>query len=129
MTAIHTRRILCALAGLAMGLTIAVPAWAAFGAPPMQVLTGKVQNIDYLHHAITVNGQTYAVAANARFRGVAGFSVLHLGMPIAYTLGSASPTGQQADTPPPANADNPATPTQEAGPAVITSITWLPGGD
>jgi hypothetical protein len=126
MNAKRMTRLSSTLTGFLLGLVIAAPSWAAFGAPPAQVIKGTVQSIDYLHHAITVNGQTYAVASNARFSGVAGFSVLHIGMPIAYTLGSAAQTPGPGGMP--HNADGPAAQTEATGAAVIISITWLPGG-
>lgn len=117
------------LAGLLMLLTAAPPSQAAFGSVSQQAIKGTVQKIDYLHHAITVNGQTYAVAQHAQFSGVAGFTVLHIGMPIAYTLGSAVQDQVPGSLPPgPAQPSDPSGQAADAGPPVITSITWLPGG-
>ena len=134
MNATSTHKMLCIIAGLAMGLMVTAPSWAAFGGSPAQPIKGTVQSIDYLHHAITVNGQTYAVAQNASYSGVASFSVLHIGMPIAYVLGSSPPLGNSADDqdahvlpPGPAIGDPGMTQTDSA-PPVITSITWLPRG-
>lgn len=121
---------------LALMLSVAIgrPAFAALGATPEQAIKGTVQNIDYLHHAITINGQTYVVAPNARFSGVTGFSILHIGMPIAYVLGSSPVSGSssehhgpQALPPGPPSGDS-GMAQPDNGPPVITSITWLPGG-
>lgn len=132
----RTHKLLGSIAGGVLGLAISVPTWAAFGGSPGQAVKGTVQGIDYLHHAITVNGQTYTVAQNANFNGVASFSVLHIGMPIAYTLGGAPLSqvkgpGAMPATGPAAmhrGAEDPSAQTAEDGPQVITSITWLPGG-
>lgn len=117
----HTRTslVLVLAAALLLGFVSSPPAHAATGSPGAIVIKGTVQSIDYLHHAITVNKQTYVVAKNAKFNGVAGFSVLHVGMPIAYSLES-----------PPDNAvpGEPPTPSQTNGPPTISQITWLPGG-
>lgn len=107
------------LSVLLLGAAISAPAHASTATLPQTVAKGNIQNIDYLHHAITVNGQTYAVAGNAKFSGIGGFSVLHIGMPIAYTLGPAS-TDAAAN----GSTTDPASNT----PPVITHITWLPGG-
>ena len=134
MNAVHTSKLLKLLAGaLLLGLALAPSSWAAFGESPAQVLKGTVQSIDYLHHAITINGQIYAVAANASYSGVAGFSVLHIGMPIAYTLRDAGQFQESAtQLPPPSELPLPpgrtAKQTRNSGAAVITSIAWLPGG-
>ena len=134
MNTAHTSRLLSLLTAALLGLAMAPSCWAAFGGPPAQVLKGTVQSIDYLHHAITINGQIYAVAVNASYSGVAGFSVLHIGMPIAYTLRD---TGQFQESatqlPPPSELPPPppgstAKQTRNSGAAVITSIAWLPGG-
>lgn len=122
-------RLLSLLTGALLGVVMMPSSWAAFGTSPAQVIKGTVQSIDYLHHAISINGQTYAVAPNASYNGVAGFSVLHIGMPIAYTLGSAGQNqGPGALPPGPAQPDTPAAQAENSGPPVITSITWLPGG-
>ncbi|MGH8397368.1 MAG: hypothetical protein ACRETA_03880 [Gammaproteobacteria bacterium] len=104
-------------------------AMAVRGISPGQTIKGTVQQIDYLHHAITVNGQTYAVAPNAMFQGVAGFTTLNVGMPIQFTLGYGSTSqesGPGAMPPGPAPGD-PVTSANDS-PQVIVSITWLPGG-
>ena len=124
-----TSRMFGLLAGLLMLLAAAPPLQAAFGSVSQQAIKGTVQKIDYLHHAITVNGQTYAVAQHAQFSGVAGFTVLHIGMPIAYTLGAAAPNqGSGALPSGPAQPNDPPGQAADASPPVITSITWLPGG-
>jgi len=125
MNTTRAHRLLGIIAGLMLGSVVSLPTWAAFGGSPAQAFKGTVQSVDYLHHAITVNGQTYAVAENATFSGVASFSVLHIGMPIAYTLGDATQTQGPGATPPSGPA---AAQTENAAAPVITSITWLPGG-
>lgn len=108
-------------AALALACLLGAPAFAATGGavPDFKAHTGTIQNIDYLHHAITVNGHTYAVTSDARFSGIAGFSVLHIGMPIRFVL--SQPRSILA--PPQSTAAAP-----DDTPAVITQITWLPGG-
>lgn len=129
MNASITSRMFGLLAGLLVLLAAAPPSQAAFGSVAQQAIKGTVQNIDYLHHAITVNGQTYAVAQHAQFIGVAGFTVLHVGMPIAYTLGAATSSQGAGTLPPgPAEPNDPSGQAADTGPPVITSITWLPGG-
>ncbi|MGH8377743.1 MAG: hypothetical protein ACRER7_02210 [Gammaproteobacteria bacterium] len=129
----HTSRLIGFAILLIAGFALCQPAMAVRGISAGQSIKGTVQQIDYLHHAITVNGQTYAVAPNASFQGVAGFTVLHVGMPIQYTLGYGSASqesGPGAMPPGPAPGDelkNPATPASDS-PQVIVSITWLPGG-
>lgn len=133
MSTVHASRFVNLLAGALLGLAMAPSSWAAFGEPPVHILKGTVQSIDYLHHAITINGQIYAVAASASYRGMAGFSVLHVGMPIAYILRD---TGQSqmfgAVSPPPSELPPPpggtTKQTVDSGLQVIVSITWLPGG-
>lgn len=118
MSKVHSFRPTALFAVLLLCLTASTVTFAAIGTPVVPPIKGTIQNIDYLHHAITVNGQTYAVASQAKFSGIAGFSVLHVGMPIAYILSSpaeASMPGSQ-----PAAQSNTA-------PPVITHITWLPG--
>ncbi|MGH8279469.1 MAG: hypothetical protein ACRETQ_07900 [Gammaproteobacteria bacterium] len=107
------------LLALLIACAVCPPLWAAFGSPGEPVKYGVVQEVDYLHHAITVNGQTYSVAENARFSGIGGFPVLYSGMPIAYTLGPLARHGSPGA--PAANGHNHA-------PPVITHITWRPGG-
>lgn len=119
----HLRPILDGIAATILACTFSVPAFAANGGPVPEfntVNTGTVQAIDYLHHAITINGHTYAVTEGARFSGIAGFSVLHIGMPISFVLGknSAIPAAPQPTT----------TTTDDNSPPVVTAITWLPGG-
>ncbi|MGA9851436.1 MAG: hypothetical protein WBR15_00660 [Gammaproteobacteria bacterium] len=105
------------LAGaLILSLALCRPALAMGGYTSAQIVTGTVQDIDYLHHAITVNGQTYAVSPQAKFSGIAAFSVLHIGMPIQAMLGSTADGQSQPGAQPAAE-----TP-------VIVGITWLPGG-
>lgn len=120
MNIMHTFRPRATFAVLLLCLMASTTALAALGVPGSTPIQGTIQNIDYVHHAIMVNGQTYAVASSAKFSGVAGFSILHVGMPIAYTLGSStagmSPGVAGSTNPGPASAD----------PPVITSITWLP---
>ncbi len=100
-----------------------------------QVVTGTVQNIDYLHHSITVNGQTYAVSPKAQFHGIGGFSVLHIGMPIRFMLGGATPDRGPSippvfrgiGKPPGSQAPGTSPPARTASPPpVIIDITWLP---
>ncbi|MGA9851442.1 MAG: hypothetical protein WBR15_00690 [Gammaproteobacteria bacterium] len=123
---------------LILSFTLYQPAMAVNGQSPGQSIRGLVQNIDYLHHAITVNGQTYAVSPYANFYGIASFTILHVGMPIQYTLSnvnnSGGPDGPPGGLPvvaPPGQAPG----TAHGGPAqtnngapMIISITWLPGG-
>ncbi|MGH8281659.1 MAG: hypothetical protein ACRERZ_05650, partial [Gammaproteobacteria bacterium] len=77
-----------------------------------------VQSIDYQHHAITVNNQVYTIAPQAKFNGIGGFSVLHLGMAVQMLLANAaskSPTDDASST------------VESAAPEAI-QVTWLPGG-
>ncbi|MGB9429809.1 MAG: hypothetical protein WCC11_08040 [Gammaproteobacteria bacterium] len=99
---------------LVLGLAMSRPALAMGGYTADQLVTGTVQDIDYLHHAITVNGQTYAVSPQAKFSGIAAFSVLHVGMAVQCILDSAA-TSQPGDQP-------------DSQTPVITAITWLPTG-
>lgn len=115
--------ILGGIAAIILAGVVSMPVFAANGGPVPDfntVNTGTVQEIDYLHHAVTINGHTYAVTEGARFSGIAGFSVLHIGMPISFVLGknNAIPAAPQPTT---------ATP-DDNSPLVITAITWLPGG-
>lgn len=119
MKPVHTFLLLSLGAVLLLGFVSSPPAHAAFGSPGAIVINGTVQSIDYLHHAITVNGQTYAVAKNAKFNGIAGFSVLHVGMPIAYSLESPPDNAVPGDS---------QTPEQTNGPPTISRIVWLPSG-
>ncbi len=129
----HASRLVGLAILLIASFALCQPAMAVRGAGAASRLKGTVQSIDYLHHAITVNGQTYAVAPNASFQGVASFAVLHVGMPIQYTLGygyGSQESDPGAMPPGPAPGDelkNPAAPANDS-PQVIVSITWLPGG-
>ena len=106
---------------LLLGVITSRAGFAMGGYTPDQMLTGRVQSIDYMHHAITVNGQTYAVSAQAKFTGIGGFSVLHVGMPVECMLSStpADPTAGNASPPDTQSTDQ--TP-------VIVAITWQPAG-
>lgn len=105
-----------ALAGLLLLGGVSSPTCFAMGGyTPDQMLTGMVQNIDYLHHTITVNGQTYAVSARAKFTGIGGFSVLHIGMPIECMLSSLPTAGPDSSTP-----------SSDTVPVII-AVTWTPG--
>ncbi len=107
-------------AALTLSLAVCSPVMAMGGYAGSQVIKGLIENIDYQQHSITVNGQTYAVSPTAKFSGVAGFSVLSIGMPIQIMLGAT--TGNI--TP----GDAPSTPAASSQPQVIVGITWLPGG-
>lgn len=128
----HAKYIFGRTAALALGCLLATSAFASTGGPVPVIHNGTVQNIDYLHHAIIVNGRTYAVAPNASYSGVAGFSVLHVGMPIAYTLraaaGNAGPDNAMPGSPPADAPGRSGPPHANSNPPVITRITWLPGG-
>lgn len=102
-------------AGLLLGFAAGRASFAMGGYTSDQMLTGPVQSIDYVHHAITVDGQTYAVSPQAKFTGIGGFSVLHIGMPVQCMLSSATTTGPDADTQP------------SAVVPVIIAVTWTPG--
>jgi hypothetical protein len=107
-----------ALAGLLLLGGVSSPTCFAMGGyTPDQMLTGAVQSIDYLHHTITVDGQTYAVSPQAKFTGIGGFSVLHIGMPVQCMLSSATATGPDDDTQPLPSDVMP----------VIIAVTWTPG--
>lgn len=103
-----------ALASLLLLGTSGRASFAMGGYTPDQVLTGTVQSIDYLHHTITINGQTYAVSAQAKFTGIGGFSVLHIGMPVECRLSN----------PPAVDSENDAA---SSAAAVIIAVTWAPG--
>lgn len=103
------------IAGLLLGFAASRASFAMGGYTPDQMLTGAVQSIDYLHHTITVNGQTYAVSPQAKFTGIGGFSVLHIGMPVQCMLSSVAATGMDNDTQP-----------SEVAPVII-AVTWTPG--
>lgn len=118
MNKMRTKHVLALATALILGCLLCTSAFASNGGPVPVTHSGTVQNIDYLHHAITVNGHTYAVAANASYSGVAGFSVLHIGMPISYVI-SHLPKTSAPPQPSTAAPDDP---------PVITRITWLPGG-
>ena len=114
----HVRLMLKSLtAALILSLATGRSALAMFGLAADQVATGLVQHIDYLHHTITVNGRIYAVSPQAAFRGIGGFAVLHIGMPIQFVTGSPS-----IHPGPGAAAKAEATPPAPS----ITRITWLP---
>lgn len=118
----HLKRTVRGVAAILLAGVFCTPAFAANGGavPDFRVPAGAVQDIDYLHHAITINGQTYAVTPDAKFSGIAGFSVLHVGMPISYVLGKLSPI---PTAPQPTSVT-----TDDNSPPVITAITWLLGG-
>lgn len=121
MNASHRITVISGIAALALACLLSAPAFAATGGavPDFKAHTGTIQNIDYLHHAITVDGRTYAVTPGARFTGIAGFSVLHIGMPISFVLSQP----RSILDPPQSTAAAP-----DNTPVVITQITWLPGG-
>lgn len=100
---------------LLLGIASSRNSFAMGGYTPDQMLTGKVQSIDYQHHAITVNGQTYAVSELAKFTGIGGFSVLHIGMPVECML-SNTPAADTDDS----------TPQSDTAPVII-AVTWVPG--
>ncbi|MDE2090950.1 MAG: hypothetical protein KGJ08_03480 [Gammaproteobacteria bacterium] len=103
-----------------LSITLCTPLMAMGGYASDQVGKGLIQGINYQHHSITVNGQTYTVSPNAKFSGVAAFSVLSIGMPIQFMLGTTSSSVTPGD----------AVTTRAASsqPQVIMGITWLPGG-
>lgn len=103
------------LAGLLLGFAAGRASFAMGGYTPDQMLTGAVQSIDYLHHSITVDGQTYAVSPQAKFIGIGGFSVLHIGMPVQCMLSSATATSADDDMQP-----------SDVVPVII-AVTWTPG--
>jgi hypothetical protein len=103
-----------------LSLAVCRPLMAMGGYTADQIGTGLIEKIDYLHHSITVNGQTYTVSSKATFNGVAAFSVLNIGMPIRYMLGNTTTSGAPSGAP----ASNQAV----SQPQVIVSITWLPAG-
>ena len=106
---------------LLLGLVTTPTALAMGGYTSDQLVTGMVQDIDYTHHAITVNGQTYAVSDTAKFSGIGGFSVLHIGMPVECMLSSVPDEQADGDASPSADQSSDQTP-------VIVAITWVPGG-
>lgn len=106
-------------AALTLGLAVCSPIMAMGGYSGDQVGKGLIQSIDYQHHTITVNGQTYAVSPHAKFGGVASFSVLSIGMPVQFMLGSTVSTTAPSNVASNQNADQS---------EVIVGITWLPGG-
>ncbi|MGH8413441.1 MAG: hypothetical protein ACRESX_01775 [Gammaproteobacteria bacterium] len=129
----HTSKLIGFAILLIAGFALCQPAMAVRGIASGQSIKGTVQQIDYLHHAITVNGQTYAVAQNATFQGVAGFTTLHVGMPVEYTLGFGSTSqesgpGSMPPGPAPGDELKNSAPPANNSPQVIISITWLPGG-
>jgi len=129
MYATRTSRLLCVGVALVLFMALGQPARAALGVTVGQGIKGTVQSIDYLHHTITVNGQIYTVAPHASFQGIAGFSVLHIGMPIAYSLGNSTEKQGPGAMPAGAAPGKPMTPEQQiASTSVIVSITWLPAG-
>ncbi|MBU6421124.1 MAG: hypothetical protein KGQ62_03490 [Gammaproteobacteria bacterium] len=123
-----TLKILAIVTAALLSFSLSSPSWAVRGSSAELVFKGKIQGIDYLHHAITINGQIYVVASTASFIGVASFSVLHIGMPIAYTLGTDEPKQEPGAPPPGPRPGDPNTQPENTGPPVIISITWLPGG-
>ena len=106
-----------------LSITLCTPLMAMGGYASDQVGKGLIQGINYQHHSITVNGQTYTVSPNAKFSGVAAFSVLSIGMPIQFMLGDTA-SGQAPEPMP----DNAATIQAVNQPQMIISITWLPAG-
>lgn len=106
-------------AGLILAFTLNQPVMAMGGYTADQVGKGLIQKIDYQHHTITVNGNTYAVSSSAKYNGVAAFSVLAVGMPIQFMLGETAVTAPLGNAMP-AQAEN--------QPQMIVSITWLPAG-
>lgn len=120
MKTAHPFRSATCVAGLLFCLLAAPAAFAAIGTPVSPPIRGTVQNIDYVHHAITVDGHTYVVADTATFTGIGGFSVLHVGMPVAITLSLPATGDPMPGSAPQTQPDN--------SPPVITHITWLPGG-
>jgi hypothetical protein len=107
---------------LAFGCALNMPVLGMSGFGADQLVKGEVQSIDYLQHAITVNGQTYKVSPQAKFKGIGAFSVLHVGMPVQLMLGSASATSMAA----PSSPENAAS--DNAGPQIVIQVTWLPAG-
>lgn len=107
-------------AALALSLVVCAPLMAMGGYASDEVGKGLIQSIDYQNHSITVNGQTYAVSPAAKFSGVAGFSVLSIGMPIQFMLGATISSVTPGDAP--------TTQASSSQPQVIVGITWLPGG-
>jgi hypothetical protein len=123
-TMLRKRALLVVLgAGLILGSILNQPAIAMGGYTGDQIAKGLIQNIDYQRHSITVNGQTYAVSPSATFSGVAGFSVLSIGMPIQYMLGDNANSQMPGPVP-----NSNAAPANVSQPQVIVAITWLPGG-
>ncbi|MGH8280903.1 MAG: hypothetical protein ACRERZ_01800 [Gammaproteobacteria bacterium] len=103
-------------AALILGLaTSPLMAMGGYGAD--QLVKGNVQSIDYQHHAITVNNQVYTIAPQAKFNGIGGFSVLHIGMAVQMLLTDAASNS-------PADESSAA---ENAAPEAI-QVTWLPGG-
>ena len=127
----HASLFVSLAAGLILVFALNQSALAMGGYAGSQVIRGLIENIDYQTHSITVNGQTYPVAPSAKFSGIAGFSVLSVGMPIQIMLGETAtssgpgPTHGPKQEPVPATAANTQSDTQ---PHVIVGITWLPGG-
>ena len=107
---------------LILSFTVSQPVMAMGGYAGDEVAKGLIQSIDYQHHSVTVNGQTYAVSPSAKFSGVAGFSVLSIGMPIQYMLGDIASSQMPEPMPNPNLAD------ADTSQPVIVAITWLPGG-
>lgn len=111
---------------LILSLILCTPLMAMGGYTGSQIGRGQIQKIDYQHHTITVNGETFAVSPTARYKGVGGFSVLSVGMPIQYLLGNTTSSnfGPPDGTPPKDSGNQaPSSPSN-----TIVSITWLPGG-
>lgn len=116
----HASLFVSLAAVLILAFAVNQPAMAMGGYAGDQVGKGLIRSIDYQHHSITVNGHTYAVSPAAKFSGIAGFSVLSIGMPIQFmlsaTAGSVTP------------GDAATTHAASSQPQVIVGITWLPGG-
>jgi hypothetical protein len=110
------------LLALAWGCSMNLPALGMSGYGADQLVQGEVQSIDYLQHAITVNGQSYRVSPQAKFNGIGAFSVLHVGMPVQLMLGSARGASMAAPSSP---GDVSA---QNEEPQVVIQVTWLPNG-
>ncbi|MDE2235684.1 MAG: hypothetical protein KGK44_09070 [Gammaproteobacteria bacterium] len=109
---------------LFLALAVCSPLMAMGGYSSDQIGQGQIRKIDYQHHTITVNGETYAVSPTAKYSGIGGFSVLGVGMSIRYTLGNEI----SKDTDPDASPSNIISQQAVNVPQMIVAITWLPGG-
>jgi len=107
-------------AALTLSLAVCSPLMAMGGYAGDQVGKGLIRSIDYQHHSITVNGHTYAVSPAAKFSGIAGFSVLSIGMPIQFMLSATASSVTPGDAA--------TTHAASSQPQVIVGIAWLPGG-